>query len=511
MLKQSVQMDVISAKIETLKTEGLVLGLYEGQEMDSSLLKSIDSEARGLITSLLGRGEITGESKEFHILHLPGSQLTKIIVLGLGKRDKFSQETLRNVVAKGVRTARKLNQTEVTIALDVFQLDPTVLGICSAEGIIMGLDRFEVYKSKKKTDKDKLTKVNLVVGDTHIASVSAGVNRGKILAEGNCLTRDIANHPGNKMTPTILANEAKKVADALGLEYRVMDEPELIAKGYVGITAVSQGSEENCKMVIMDFKGRPNSSDIDLALVGKGLTFDTGGISIKPADRMHMMKYDMCGGAGIVGAAYIIGKLKPRVNVRFYIPTSENMPDGKAYKPGDVLQYKNGKTVEIVNTDAEGRLILADALIMAVEDGAKRIIDAATLTGAVTVCLGHVRTGLFCKDEGLKKLVLEASEECDEKVWELPLDDEFKVMLKSSTADMVNSGARGAGSTTAALFLNEFTADVPFCHLDIAGTAWIENLPTQYSFKSYLPKEGATGTVARTFALAAEKVAKLLE
>ncbi len=511
MLKQEVKITVAHEAPVNHQTQGLVVCIYEGEKPESKMMKALDDAFGGLLSQLMGRGEITGESKEFHILHNLSLPMNKLIVLGMGEREKFSLETIRAAVAKGARTARKLNQSEVSILMEPFDAaDAFATGVCAAEGVIMGLDRFEVYKSKKKSDRDILTHVQFLCEASQVEEMEKGVARGVILAKGNTLARDIANHPGNRMTPALMAEEAHKVAQECGLELEILDEPDLIAAGYTGITAVSAGSEENCKMIKITHMGRPESNEIDIAIVGKGLTFDAGGISIKPASGMHMMKYDMCGGAATIGAAYIVGQLKPKVNVRFYVPASENMPDGKAYKPGDILKFKNGKTVEINNTDAEGRLILADALIMACEEGARRIVDAATLTGAVVTCLGHVRTGLFCKDEGLKSLVVGAAKECDEKIWELPLDDEYRVILKSSHADLSNSGGRAAGSTTAAIFLNEFVGNIPFCHLDIAGTAWVENVPTQYSFKPYLPKDGATGTAARTFALTVEHLAETL-
>ena len=260
-------------------------------------------------------------------------------------------------------------------------------------------------------------------------------------------------------------------------------------------------------MVQLFYRGKPADKTVHLAIIGKGLTFDAGGISIKPAQNMHMMKFDMCGGAGVIGAAQIIGKLKPALNINIYIPTSENLLGPESYKPGDVLTMYGGKTVEIKNTDAEGRLLLADAISLAVEHGAERIINTATLTGAVLGALGHWRTGLMCRDNELKELVTESANQCDELLWELPLDAEYRVILHSAVADISNSGSRFAGATTAGIFLNEFAGDTPFCHLDIAGTAWVENVPSQYNFKPYLPKEGATGTIARTIAIAAEKIA----
>ncbi|PCJ19142.1 MAG: leucyl aminopeptidase [Candidatus Cloacimonadota bacterium] len=506
MINNNISIQLNKTNLENLKSEGIVVGVFEGEKLEHPDLIVLDKLFDCSLSTLIERNEVKGQAKEFHILHNLKGSICKMIVLGLGKRKNFTKDSIRNFVAKGARTARKISQKEVTILLSTFEEEAETLGVIAAESLVMGLDRFEVFKSKKKSDRDILETVTFL-SDLDQDKLKYGINKGTILGEGNILARDIANYPGNYMTPTILAQRAKEVAEHVGMDCLIMDEPELIEKGFAGITAVSQGSDENCKMVKLSYRGNPDSDVIDLGIVGKGLTFDAGGISIKPAASMHLMKFDMCGGAGVIGSAYIIGKLKPKVNVNIYIPTSENLLGAKAYKPGDVLKMYNGVTVEILNTDAEGRLILADAICLAVEDGVKKIVNTATLTGAVLGALGHVRTGLFCKNDELTDLVKEASDECDEKVWQLPLDDEYKVILGSTCADISNSGTRMAGASTAAIFLHEFCGDVPFCHLDIAGTAWVENLPTQYSFKPYLPKDGASGTVARTLGLVAEKLA----
>jgi leucyl aminopeptidase len=509
MLKHKLNISCEIAALENLQTEGLVVGVFESQKPSSPVWNKLNELFGGLPSRLLESGEIKGELKEFHVLHNVQGKIAKIIVLGCGKAEKFNQDTVRFIAAKGARTARKLGQKEVAFLLETFNCADEKTMACSvAEGLIMGLDRFENYKSKKKCDDDELQKIVLLpAAGADVEKFNSGLERGRILAEGTVLARDISNHPGNYMTPTHLAEEARKVAEQYNLPYTVMDEPELIEKGFQGITAVSQGSAENCKLIIMDYKGRQSSEDIDLAIVGKGLTFDAGGISIKPSEGMHLMKYDMCGSAAVIGAVSAIARMKPSINVRFYIPSSENLNGSRAYKPGDILKMYGGKTVEVVNTDAEGRLLMADAIAYAKEQGAKRIIDIATLTGAVVVGLGHVRTGLLGSDEKLINTIKSASEECGEKLWQLPLDEEYKVSLKSVHADLSNSGGRAGGTISAAVFLNEFAGGLPYCHLDIAGTAWVENAPTQYSAKPYLPREGATGTGARTLTLTVEALA----
>lgn len=494
--------------LKDLRTQGLILGVFEGEPLSGDSAKYLDELYGGTISALIESGEIRGELKEFHILHRVDLPISKIIILGCGKREKFNRDTVRFLAAKGARTARKAGQTESSFLLEPYgSLSAFDLGVVTAEGLIMGLDRFENYKTKKKSSRDKLSSFVVLGNGFNTGELQAGLDRGEILGQGNVCARQIANHPGNYMTPTQLASEAQAVASEAGMECIILDEPDLKEKGFGGICAVSAGSAENCKMVQLFYRGKPADKTVHLAIIGKGLTFDAGGISIKPAQNMHMMKFDMCGGAGVIGAAQIIGKLKPALNINIYIPTSENLLGPESYKPGDVLTMYGGKTVEIKNTDAEGRLLLADAISLAVEHGAERIINTATLTGAVLGALGHWRTGLMCRDNELKELVTESANQCDELLWELPLDAEYRVILHSAVADISNSGSRFAGATTAGIFLNEFAGDTPFCHLDIAGTAWVENVPSQYNFKPYLPKEGATGTIARTIAIAAEKIA----
>ncbi|MBT3786148.1 leucyl aminopeptidase, partial [bacterium] len=481
MLKRDVQINVNTNPVAKIKTQALVLGVFQDEGFRGEAVQEIDTLYGGILTSLFERGEIRGELKEFHIFHELKEGIERVIVLGCGKRESFTPDTIRFLAAKGARTARKLGLNEASFLLEPFRgLEPEILGVTSAEGLLMGLDRFEVYKTKKrKGDRDEFTQFVLVGDDNERDRLEAGVTRGQILAEGNVIARSIANHPGNKMTPSILADEAQRIAKEYSLGFSVMDEPELEQKGFEGIVSVSKGSDENCKLIKMTYRGRKNSSDVDIAIVGKGLTFDAGGISIKPSANMHLMKYDMCGSAATLGAARIVAGIAPEINVNFYIPSSENLCGSKAYKPGDILNMYGGISVEITNTDAEGRLILADAIALAVEEGAQRIVTTATLTGAVVGALGHWRSGLMCRDPHLKEIFMDAAEECEELVWELPLDKEYKVLLKSPIADLVNSGPRVAGAITAGIFLNEFAGSLPFCHLDIAGTAWVENLPTQ--------------------------------
>ncbi|MDQ2857456.1 MAG: leucyl aminopeptidase, partial [Candidatus Eremiobacteraeota bacterium] len=301
-------------------------------------------------------------------------------------------------------------------------------------------------------------------------------------------------------TPTHMANAAQETASKYGLTFHALDEDQMSAKNMGSILGVSRGSDEPARMIVLEWNGDPGSSE-KLALVGKGLTFDSGGISIKPAENMHEMKYDMSGGAGVIAAMGAIAQLKPKANVIGIVPSSENLPGPRAMKPGDVLRAMNGKTIEVINTDAEGRLILADALCYARELGATKIVDAATLTGAMVITLGHSATGTISNDDAFRDHFIALSKNTTERYWPLPLYDEFSTTVKSEIADLRNSTGRPAGSLTAAAFLQAFVGDTPWIHLDIAGTAYTD------SETSYLAK-GPTGYPVRAFVALAEDVAK---
>jgi leucyl aminopeptidase len=300
------------------------------------------------------------------------------------------------------------------------------------------------------------------------------MHAGRVVAESQNFTRDLVNEPSNRMTPTILAERAKKMAADVGLRCEVHGADEIRQLKMGAFWGVAQGSDEPPALIVLRYEPEGAAKDVHLGLVGKGVTFDTGGISIKPADGMEKMKYDMAGAATMIGAMRAIALLKPKVKVTAIICATENMPSGKAQKPGDVQIAMSGKSIEIINTDAEGRLILADGLYYARQLGCTHLVDAATLTGAVVVALGYVNAGIFASDDQMYERFANANKQAGEKMWRLPLDDEYKENLKSNIADMVNSGSRYGGAIFAAMFLKEFAEDTPWIHLDIAGTAWME-------------------------------------
>src|SRR5438309_2350644 len=356
----------------------------------------------------------------------------------------------------------------------------------------MGLFEPDKYRTKDK-EKRELARLVVAVEGADEKVLKRGAERGRIIGESVNFARDLANEPGVFMTPTILAERAKEIAKTFGLSIDVLDQRRMEKLGMGSLLGVSRGSDEPPKLIVLKYQPRKidkrHKGEL-LALVGKGITFDSGGISLKPGENMELMKYDMTGAATVIGVMRAIAQLKPSIPVLGVAPCSENLPSGKATKPGDVVTAMTGKTIEVINTDAEGRLVLADAISYAKTLGATRIVDMATLTGAVSVALGDVNVGILGTDQALIDELIEAAQEVGEKFWQLPLDKEYSRQIKSDIADIKNVGGRKAGTITAAAFLKEFADGVAWAHLDIAGTAWGEDA------KPYRSK-GPTGTAVR--------------
>jgi leucyl aminopeptidase len=373
---------------------------------------------------------------------------------------------VRTLKAKSIRTfALALPGTGIPAADAVRSI---------VEGAVIGDFDPGYYKSERKDkDKERIDSLTIVVqGDTK--PLEAALQTGRTIAESQNFTRDLVNEPSNLMTPNILAERAKKMAAEVGLVCEAYGADKIKELKMGAFWGVAQGSDEPPALIVLRYDPAGAADKVHLGLVGKGVTFDTGGISIKPADGMEKMKYDMAGAATMIGAMRAIALLKPKVKVTAVILATENMPSGKAQKPGDVQIAMSGKSIEIINTDAEGRLILADGLCYARQLGCTHLVDAATLTGAVVVALGHVNAGIFASTDDLYDRFSKANQQAGEKMWRLPLDDEYKELIKSNIADMVNAGSRYGGAIFAAMFLKEFAEDTPWIHLDIAGTAWME-------------------------------------
>jgi len=448
--------------------------------------------AAGQIKEFYDSGEFSGKALEIAVLHHPtGLNAKRLVLAGGGKRDKFTAAELRKLSGAVVRSLKSKGIHGIALALDEpFRSDD--FAAAAVEGAVLAdleNDRYKTDPKKNEKHVDSLT----VLGGSQ-----AAIERGRILAEAQNFSRDIANEPANVLTPTVLAGHAKKMASEFGLECEILDQDRMRQLGMGALLGVAQGSAEPPALIVLRYKPAVASSSNDhLGLVGKGVTFDTGGISIKPSDGMEKMRYDMAGGAAVIGAMRAIAQLKPSIPVTALVPTVENMPGSKAQRPGDIVTSLSGKTVEVLNTDAEGRLILIDALTYAKRLGCTHLVDAATLTGAIVVALGSVNIGAFTNDEAFLEKFLVASKAEGEKTWQMPMDDEYKELLKSNFADLHNIGGRSGGSITAAWFIRDFVDDTPWIHLDIAGTAWLDDA------KPYMAK-GATGVGLRTFVRLAE-------
>jgi leucyl aminopeptidase len=439
-------------------------------------LASSEKAALEAVRDIIASGELTAKALETTLVHAPkGFKAKRLLIIGGGKAAKFNANDLRKIAGTAVRFAKGKNIRSVAIAIPSgTQLGGDFSVRSLAEGAFVGDFDPNYYASDRKDQS--IQELTIVAADrSDKAHLEQALNIGAIIGESQNFTRDLVNEPGNKMTPTILGQRAKKMCDEVGLKCEVYGEKKLRDLKMGAFWSVSQGSEEPPALIVMTYEPKGAPAEPVLGLVGKGITFDTGGISIKPSDGMEKMKYDMAGGAAMIGAMRAIALLKPKVKVISIVCAAENMPSGKAQKPGDVQFAMNGKAIEIINTDAEGRLVLADGLCYARELGATHLVDAATLTGACVVALGYVNAGIFANDEATYERFKAAQELSGEKFWRLPLDDEYREMIKSQIGDIVNSGGRWGGAVTAAKFLQEFVEDKPWIHLDIAGVAWMED------------------------------------
>ena len=466
-----MQTTVEQKPLEQIEADALIVPVMEGMK-----------EGRFGAAELCESGEVAGKPLEFTLLHgAPGMAAKRVLLAGAGKADKFDAAEMRKLVSAAVRFLKPKGIKRVAIALEG---PATTADFASAavEGAILGDYEPDRYKGGEKKALDSVT---IAGGD------NAAVKRGQILGDSQNFARALANEPANLLTPLKMAEAARAMCAESGLECEVLDREQMEKLGMGALLGVAQGSAEPPVLIVIRYKPAAAKSKDHLALVGKGVTFDTGGISIKPADGMEKMKYDMCGGADMMGAMRAIAQFKPALTVTAFIPCVENMPGSRAQRPGDIVTAMSGKTIEVLNTDAEGRLILADAMAYARKQGVTHMVDAATLTGAIVVALGHIHVGLFSNDDAMRDRVLNAAKAEGERMWAMPLDDDYKEYLKSAFADLGNIGGRWGGAITAASFLKEFAEETPWVHLDIAGTAWLDDA------KPYMAK-GPTGVAVRT-------------
>jgi leucyl aminopeptidase len=443
------------------------------------------------LATLYSSGEIKGKPSEFTLLHgLTGYNARRVLIAGAGKREKFDAAVLRKLAGAAVRFLDGKGIATVAFFLD----DDVSTGECvtaAVEGALLGAWQPDYLKTDKE-EKNKPLGLVTIATQSPDPVLDSALEKGRVVAEAANLTRDIAVEPPNLLTPLILAERARRMAEANGLSFEVLDQDRMRQLGMGALLGVAQGSAAPPALIIMRYKPEKTTSADHLGLVGKGVTFDTGGISIKPAEGMEKMKYDMAGGAAVIGAMQAIARLKPAVAVTGIVPTVENMPGGNAQRPGDIVKSLSGKTIEILNTDAEGRLILADAITYAKQLGCTHLVNAATLTGAIVVALGHTSSGVFTNNDALLGRWMAAAKEAGEKMWHMPLDDEYRDQLKTVYADIQNIGTRWGGACTAAMFLKEFAGDTPWVHVDVAGTAWLDDA------KPFLAK-GPTGIPLGSF------------
>ena len=465
----------VAAALASVDTPLLAVALVLGSAVPPSL-SEFDRAAGGVVGRALTSGDFKGKRDEMVLLYPSGAKPQRLLLVGLGKPGEVTRNSLRRAAAVAAKRARALGvkQFAFTVAAEgrngVAAAD---LGQVVVEGAAQGAWAFTELKAAPEDPKPEVEAVTLVCDAKELPAVAAGQRVGAAVAAGHRLTRYLQMQPGNVCTPSYLAARAQQLADQYGFALTVLDRARLQTEGMGALLAVAQGSAQEPRFIVLEYKGGGDGAPV--ALVGKGVTFDSGGISIKPAQNMEDMKYDMSGAAAVLGTFEVLGRLQPKLNVVGLIPATENLPSGTAVKPGDVVRSHLGKTIEIINTDAEGRLILSDALSYVRRLKPAAVLDIATLTGAVVVALGQVAIGVMGNDDALVAEVRDAGERAGERCWPLPLWDDYRELLKSEIADVKNSGGRGAGTITGGWFLREFVDGYPWVHLDIAGTAYTDS------------------------------------
>ena len=476
-----MELSVVTGDITAQAVDAIVVNLFQGVESPGGATGAVDVAIGGAISSLIAAGEIKGRRGEITVIHTLGDAYSgfapdRVLVAGLGKSEDFDLDGVRSVSAVVARRLRRLNAgsaATIVHGAGIGGLDPEACAEALAEGAILGLYRFDKYKtsSKPKFDESRPSTLALVENDgAKIPALEAGVARAQVFAGASLAARDMVSEPANVLHPTRLAEIATGIANEGGMEIEVLDRADCEALEMGAYVGVSLGSHQPPKFIHMTYEGDAANPDNNLWIVGKGITFDSGGISLKPGLNMGAMKGDMSGGAAAIAAMQGIAALAPTLNVHMVCAATENMPGGGAQRPGDVVIAMGGKSIEIDNTDAEGRLTLADAIGFAKLRGATRIVDIATLTGAMVVALGNGHSGAFSNDDELVGQVIASGAKRGEPIWRMPLDPISKKQNKSEIADLKNTGGRGAGSITAAHFIGEFAGDTPWVHLDIAAT-----------------------------------------
>ena len=477
-----MELRIQNRPIQEADADALVLLAFEKDApREAGVLKQADQLTSGWVEEVYSSGEFTGKFGEIALLHRPaGFAARRLALAGCGKPDKFDAAQMRKIAGTAVRNLKGRSVRSIALVPD------GAYAAEAAEGALLGDFEPDRYKTDE-TEKKQVEAFSLVG-----AVDEAALARGRVIGESQNFTRELANEPGNRLPPAVLGERARAMAAGAGLECEILDQDRMRQLGMGALLGVAQGSAEPpCLIVVRYRPEKPDVEGVHLGLIGKGVTFDTGGISIKPSERMEEMRADMAGGAAVLAAMRALAALKPSIGVTALVPAVENMPGGRAQRPGDIVKSLSGKTIEVLNTDAEGRLILADALTYATQLGCTHLVDVATLTGAIAVALGNVNAGAFSNNDAMLNRVLGAGRAAGEKIWPMPLDDEYREQLKSVFADIQNIGTRYGGAITAAMFLKEFVGDTPWAHLDIAGTDWVAEA------KPFLAK-GPSGVGVRT-------------
>ena len=476
-----------------VEADALVTYVFDESDPVQGRVAELDKLAGGLIGRIQKSGELTGKNLEFTLVHGPaGLKATRLLLVGAGKREQFNPSSLRKVAGAALRYLKSRSVHKVAFLLRENDVNENAAQAVS-EGTLASDFETDKYKTDKKNDKSIETFTIVGFGEEEKTAIETGMTRGRIIGEALNFTRDLVNEPSNKLTPKILAEKARVMAKEAGLAVEILDEKKIAELKMGALLSVAQGGPEPPRMIVVTYTpANAKAGSPVLGLVGKAVTFDTGGISIKPSEGMEKMKYDMAGGATMLGVMRAVAALKPSVKVICVVPATENMPGGAAQKPGDIQTAMSGKTIEVLNTDAEGRLILADGVHYAKQLGATHLVDAATLTGAIVVALANVNVGVFGSDPAWTDKLLASAKAAGEKMWQMPLDEEYRELIKGSFADIQNIGSgKGGGAITGAMFIKEFAGDTPWIHLDIAGTAWNDET------KPWLAK-GPTGVALRT-------------
>ena len=460
---------LVQSSWETVECDALIIPVFEDEDMSGSFASKLNKVLSGLLQEFKSTEEWKAKPSTTIVIYRPKQvKAAQLILLGAGKKEDCNSHSIRTLVMQAVGKIEGCNLKTIAI-VSRCHIQPALAAQAIIEGAVLSTYSGDDYKTEDKSN-NFIKKILFVTdADVEVNQIETALERGNILAEATNLARSLVNEPANRFSPSQLAEFAKKTGEQYHLEVDILGEPEMEAKGMAAILAVSQGSEEPARFIILKHSGHPNPNTSPIVLVGKGVTFDSGGLSLKPAQSMEEMKCDKAGACAVLASMQAIARLQIPKNVVGLIPAVENLPSGSAQRPGDVIRSMSGKTIEVINTDAEGRLILADALHFGRQMDAAYMVDVATLTGACVVALGNLRAGLFSNNDELCEKLLQAGERAGEKFWRLPLDKEYREEIKTQIADIKNVGGRWGGAITAAKFLQEFVGDVPWCHIDIAG------------------------------------------